>query len=475
MDELYVRVKGGGEICVPAASMSAYVLIEQEDWFEKEIAFVRRLLRPGMQAVDIGANYGTYTLAMAQAVRPNGRIWAYEPASATARCLRNMIARNGLSNVEMIQAALSDRTGTGRLHVGDQGELNRLGAQGDGEEVPLTTVDAECASRPWSRIDFIKIDAEGAELEILRGGDVFFAEQSPLVMFERMGGEGENKGVQSALHGRGYSPFRLIGPDLYLVPVRPDEPLDGFDLNLFACKPDRADALAAAGLLTATCTAPSAIPAGLGVGLWRNQDFARAFAVTSTALDSLYQQALDAYAAWREEDRSLSERCGALRAAGQMLATLAADTRNLAHLSTCARVAHEAGMRSLGVTCLGRMLDLMTGGRPRLEGPFWPAAARYDTVSPDPDPGIWFLAATLEAYEERRAFSSFFAATGTLASLDWLCSTRYASPAMERRRQLMAIRIGRQRERQPAPLLEKPSAGHLNPQLWGGSAETAGS
>jgi hypothetical protein len=44
------------------------VLLEQEDWFEKEIAFVRRLLRSGMRAVDIGANYGTYTLAMARAV-----------------------------------------------------------------------------------------------------------------------------------------------------------------------------------------------------------------------------------------------------------------------------------------------------------------------------------------------------------------------------------------------------------------------
>ena len=73
MDELYVRVKGGGEICVPASSMSAYVLLEQEDWFEKEIAFVRRMLRPGMRVIDIGANYGTYTLAMARAVGLEGK------------------------------------------------------------------------------------------------------------------------------------------------------------------------------------------------------------------------------------------------------------------------------------------------------------------------------------------------------------------------------------------------------------------
>jgi len=75
MDELYVRVKGGGEICVSTEhSVTTYVLIEQEDWFEREIAFVRRLLQPGMRVIDIGANYGTYTLTMAQAVTPNGQI-----------------------------------------------------------------------------------------------------------------------------------------------------------------------------------------------------------------------------------------------------------------------------------------------------------------------------------------------------------------------------------------------------------------
>src|ERR1043166_3223128 len=132
MDEVYVRVTGGGEICGPPSSIPPYTLIEQEDWFEKEIAFVRRLLGPGMRAVDIGANYGTYTLAMAQAVGPDGRIWAYEPTSATAHHLRKTIARNDLAQVEMHQAALSDRTGTGRLRLDAQGERNRLAAHESG-------------------------------------------------------------------------------------------------------------------------------------------------------------------------------------------------------------------------------------------------------------------------------------------------------------------------------------------------------
>jgi len=471
MDELYGRVKGGGEICVPASSMSAYVLLEQEDWFEKEIAFVRRMLRPGMCAIDIGANYGTYTLTMAQAVGLDGRVWAYEPTSATAHYLRKTIARNGFPNVEVMQAALSDRTGAGRLRVDAQAEVNRLTAEGDGEEVSLTTLDAEGPLRSWARIDFIKMDAEGGELDIVRGGESFFTAQSPLVMFERTGPDRENEDLQSAFRARGYSLFNLIGPDLYLVPVGKGERLDGYDLNLFASKADQTEKLSAAGLLTTTCVLASEGSAGLGIELWRRQDFASAFATRPAALDSVYERALDAYAVWRDANRPLAERCGALLAGAQMLSTLVADTDNLARLSTCARVAHEAGMRLLGTECLGRMLDIMTRGRPQLFEPFWPASARYDTIDVGADPEIWFLAATLEAYEQRRAFSSFFAATNTLASLDWLSSTSYASPAMERRRQLMAIRAGRQHQRQSSPLLRSANAGHLNPQLWGGSAD----
>jgi hypothetical protein len=117
----------------------------------------------------------------------------------------------------------------------------------------------------------------------------------------------------------------------------------------------------------------------------------------------------------------------------------------------------------------------MWQGPPVLNEPFWPAAARYDAMSSGGDRDIWFLAAAVEAYEESRAFSSQFASTDTLAGLDWLAGTRYASPPMERRRQLIAIRAGRQRQRQPALLPSKASPAHLNPQLWDGRPDPAAS
>jgi FkbM family methyltransferase len=427
-----------------------------------------------MRVVDVGANYGMYSLAMARAVGPQGRVWAYEPASATARYLRNTIGRNSLAQVEMCQAALCDRAGVGRLHLDTQVELNHLTVDGNGEEVSLTTLDIESLSRCWGRIDFIKIDAEGGELDIIRGGESFFAEQSPLVMFERRAAEGENEGVRSAFLARGYTLFKLIGPDTCLVPVGADEQFDAFDLNLFACKPDRAELLSAAGLLTMACAKTFDTTPGSGVALWARQNFAGAFGDAKRAAKPAYQRALDAYAVWRDPARQLGERCGALVTAAEILRRLTADTRNLAVLSTAGRVAHEAGMRVQATDVLNRLLGLMRQRPPQLKEPFWPAAARYDAMRPGADRNTWFLAATLEAYEERRAFSSQFAAPETLAGLDWLAGTRYASPAMERRRQLVAISAGRQRERQSSPLLSTASAEHLNPHLWGGPADGTG-
>ena len=63
-----LEIAGGVRVVVPDSLnlLTPYVLIEQQDWFEDEIGFVRRLLRPGQQAIDIGANYGVYTLTMAK-------------------------------------------------------------------------------------------------------------------------------------------------------------------------------------------------------------------------------------------------------------------------------------------------------------------------------------------------------------------------------------------------------------------------
>ena len=86
MRELCVRTAEDGAILsVPNAinAITTYVLLEQEAWFEKEVAFVRRYIRPGMTAIDIGANLGVYSIPMARQAGLTGAVYAYEPTSET--------------------------------------------------------------------------------------------------------------------------------------------------------------------------------------------------------------------------------------------------------------------------------------------------------------------------------------------------------------------------------------------------------
>jgi FkbM family methyltransferase len=179
-------IPGGSSITVPddIRLMTPFVLAEQGDWFEGEIHFIRRWLKPGMIVVDVGANYGLYTITCAQRVGRSGRVWAYEPASLPRSFLAQSVAKNGLDNVRIAEKALSDHEGSARLGIAANAELNSLNESGQsGENVPLTTLDRE--SSTWERdVDFLKLDAEGEEVRILAGAKEFFARQHPLVMFE---------------------------------------------------------------------------------------------------------------------------------------------------------------------------------------------------------------------------------------------------------------------------------------------------
>jgi FkbM family methyltransferase len=233
--------------------ITPYVLREQQDWFEDEIKFLRRLLEPGDKVIDIGANYGVYTLSMARTVGPEGHVWAFEPASGTANLLAEGIAANGFAHVNLERSALSCNRGTAQLSLNQNSELNAL-LHGEtpaeaSETVALVTLD-DCMQRyGWRDIELVKIDAEGEEANILKGGERFLGDLSPLVQYEVKVGEHVHLELVRAFARLGYDSYRLVpGLDL-LVPFDIESPADAYQLNLFCCKPDRAARLAARGFL----------------------------------------------------------------------------------------------------------------------------------------------------------------------------------------------------------------------------------
>lgn len=478
MTERYIRIKGEVLVGVPAdlRGITSWVLLEQEDWFEKELAFVRRWLRPGMRVVDIGANIGVYALTMAKLVAPTGKVWAFEPTSSSAAILGRSIAQNRLDNLQLVPKALSDHEGEAVLHCHWLSELNSLVRQhGEGqiagrETVAISTLDREQALHDWGAIDFVKIDAEGMGLAILKGGEKFLADQSPLIMFEADDSQAGNDptALPAAFRRLGFDIYRLVGPDLFLAPVERDEIRGGFDLNLFACKADRAARLAEMGLLVAAVPSLTSDALGDGCALFARQAYAPALPATQ-APSAAYRQALDAYAGWRETAAPLPRRYAALSRAFAAARKAVEEKPSIARLATAARIAFELDEHQAAVDLVVRAVPLLQSKQP-LDEPLFPPLPRFDAMAPLGMADRWLFAATLEAYEVLRAFSAYFRDIdpSDLARLDWLQASPFASAPMERRRQMLRVRARLQGELQASPLLTRAAPDHLNPEFWRG-------
>src|SRR3984893_15903051 len=316
---LELKLSDGVTLAVPESlqSISTYLLLEQERWFEKEMDFLRHWLRPGMTVIDIGANLGVYSVPIARLVGPMGRVFAYEPGSEARAFLERSRELNAAANLVISPLALSDREREGLLVFGGSSELNALGDRGAGEPVRITSLDNEDAARGWPPPDFVKIDAEGEEERILNGGRDFFARHSPLIMFEIKAGDKVNEHLRTVFPRIGYRLFRQLGGAPILVADNAHQPLDGYELNLFAAKPDRVSALSQQGFLVDAIPAwvPSEDDCKNAVSFWRSRKFAPLLDMSSgngALADPGYRDSLAAYATWRIADQPIATRCGAL-------------------------------------------------------------------------------------------------------------------------------------------------------------------
>jgi FkbM family methyltransferase len=155
-----------------------------------EIALVRRVLRPGDTAVDIGAHKGAFTYWMRKSVGPTGRVIAVEPQPRLAERLQHVVRARGWSNVRVEACGLSKAPGQLELWVPDGGApspgasvepgLARAGSVP--VRVEVRTLDQLVA--PGSPVRLVKCDVEGHELAVFQGGQRVLSEARPVLLFE---------------------------------------------------------------------------------------------------------------------------------------------------------------------------------------------------------------------------------------------------------------------------------------------------
>lgn len=155
------------------------------EFSEGETDVFRQVLRPGMTAVEVGANIGAHTLSLAKFVGPNGRVVAFEPQRSVFQLLCGNLALNGIEHVEAIHAAVGSEPGSIAVPRLDSrarqnfGGLS-LGRAQQGDRVRLLTLDG----LHLAACHFLKIDVEGMESEVLSGATETIKRARPILYVE---------------------------------------------------------------------------------------------------------------------------------------------------------------------------------------------------------------------------------------------------------------------------------------------------
>lgn len=180
-------------------------IINSNTFEEEELTFFRNFIRPNDTVLDIGANIGLHALFAAKLVGENGMVCAFEPVHKTYNRLSENVAANRFTNIRVFNQAISSKTGTSVITTSLDGfdawnsmagRSHETGENFVDEEIKTQTLDDFIAEHlTEKKIDFIKIDTEGWEPHVLRGGSKFLSENSPLIMIEYADGICKNFGV----------------------------------------------------------------------------------------------------------------------------------------------------------------------------------------------------------------------------------------------------------------------------------------
>ena len=189
-----------------------------------EVGYLRDQLAADSVLLDIGANIGVVAVRLAHEI-PGLRVIAVEPSPPTYESLVANVARNDVGETtEALQLALGREPGsvlmTTNLNAANHVVPgSRTAASAAEVEVPRTTVDALVVERELARLDAIKLDVEGFELDVLRGATETLRKFRPLIVIEiearwthRYGYEPDE--IFDLLESLGYRAERFVGDEL---------------------------------------------------------------------------------------------------------------------------------------------------------------------------------------------------------------------------------------------------------------------
>lgn len=418
----FVPVYGGTQLAVSTSheNLESYVLKEQLGWFDPEYRFVLDHVHAEMRVLDINAGVGVYAVPLAA---KEAQVWATTRTPGEGRLLEIGKQHNGLGNLCLL------------IH-GDR-RLN---------------LDSEMHRAGLISIDFVRLNLQAKEMRVLADARGFFAENSPLVMFNaKPDNQNVDISIANTFREWGYDIYRLVPGLNLLAPLDEKGVLDAFTLNLFACRRGGcAEKWEAAGCLV-TVTAPLGYFPGVDREDWANYlyryPYARALRAGWEARFKsqpdweVYWSALNLYAMSRDAGLSGAARLAALQAASGIVLMLCQASPSVPRMLSLARILADIGERERAARVLQQLMGhLEADANIALLEPFLPLSDYHGELEPGDRLTQWLFASVVEQFERWRIFTSFFGGTESVAFAEIALTTGFASPEMRRRHEVMLAR-----------------------------------
>lgn len=181
--------------------------LDNQRWFAAR-------LRKGDVIYDVGAHVGLYALIAGDRVGPEGHVYAIEPLPGNVHFLRRHLELNHVNSCTVVEAAVCSASGWTRF---DPTSLNTAGHLSESGPLLVRTVSLDDFYFQGQHIripTIIKIDAEGAEIEVLRGATRLIAEFSPQIYLSTHT-ELAEKYCMKFLHSSGYTVTRMSIDDFW--------------------------------------------------------------------------------------------------------------------------------------------------------------------------------------------------------------------------------------------------------------------
>ena len=446
-------------VCTPADlnMVTPYVLLEQGEWFEPELQFVRDYLKPGMNAIDVGAGFGAYALPMAKQVGDQGKVYAFEPGSVARKHLEMSKLENHFSQLEVLGRGVGEQVGKAYLETLDTPEQNQITFHKDqnnkreSEEILQTTLNDWWEYEGHPKIELVKIDVNGREPDILSGGTEVFKSTKPVLLISITEESNILPGLQKQLKKAGYDLYEYIpGPQL-LVAHDLEAGTDAYMVNIIAVHKDKAEEIKQAGWIYEESVPTEAPEPGEWKKALAGQPWARHMlekweTKAASHKNKEYVQALNLIcsaegikpggASWRSGKGVML-----LKAAQKLIALFNNGQGDLPSAITYVRVMNQLGKRQEALGMAKELMEYINSGvEMEADLPFLPFLNEQETTEIHTGFSNWLTVRIVEGWIKLQSCSSYHSEKREKEMLLLLKDNPEASNSIKKINELVTLR-----------------------------------